>query len=48
MSGNLNNKKSFVTGGARGIGLATVEALVKAGSDVTFTARNQSSIDNAL
>lgn len=48
MSGNLNNKKSLVTGGARGIGLATVEALVKAGSDVTFTARNQSSIDNAL
>ena len=44
----LQNKKALVTGGARGIGLATVEALAKAGASVTFTARNQPSIDNAL
>ena len=48
MSENLNNKKALVTGGARGIGLATVEALAKAGAEVTFTARNQPSIDQAL
>ena len=48
MSVDLNNKKALITGGARGIGLATVEALAKAGADVTFTARNQSSIDRAL
>ncbi|MFK8035693.1 MAG: SDR family NAD(P)-dependent oxidoreductase [Hyphomicrobiales bacterium] len=48
MSNNLNNKKALVTGGARGIGLATVEALARAGADVTFTARNQPSMDQAL
>ena len=41
MSLDLNNKKALVTGGARGIGLATVEALAKAGAEVTFTARHQ-------
>lgn len=45
---DLSNKKALVTGGARGIGLATVEALAKAGARVTFTARNQASIDKAL
>jgi NAD(P)-dependent dehydrogenase (short-subunit alcohol dehydrogenase family) len=48
MNTDLTNKKTLVTGGARGIGLATVEALAKAGADVTFTARNQPSIDRAL
>ena len=48
MSLDLNNKKALVTGGARGIGFATVEALAKAGAEVTFTARNQPSIDKAL
>lgn len=48
MSVDLTNNKALVTGGARGIGLATVVALAKAGADVTFTARNQLSIDQAL
>ena len=48
MSLDLNNNKALVTGGVRGIGLATVEVLAKAGADVTFTARNQPSIDQAL
>ena len=48
MTLDLSNKKALVTGGARGIGLATVEALAKAGANVTFTARNQASIDKAM
>ena len=48
MNLDLSNKTALVTGGARGIGLVTVEALAKAGATVTFTARNQRSIDKAL
>lgn len=48
MNLDLSNKKALVTGGARGIGLATVVALAKVGANVTFTARNQASIDKAL
>ena len=45
---DLANKTALVTGGARGIGIATVEALANAGALVTFTGRNQASIDKAI
>ena len=48
MTPNLTGKKALVTGGARGIGLATVGALARAGADVTFTARNDASVAKAL
>ena len=44
----IENKKALVTGGVRGIGLATVEALAKSGAKVIFTGRNQASIDKAI
>jgi NAD(P)-dependent dehydrogenase (short-subunit alcohol dehydrogenase family) len=37
---NLSGRTALVTGGNRGIGLATVQALAKAGADVHFTARS--------
>lgn len=48
MTPDLTGKKALVTGGARGIGLATVEALARAGAEVTFTARNDASVEKAL
>jgi NAD(P)-dependent dehydrogenase (short-subunit alcohol dehydrogenase family) len=39
MTINLTGKRVLVTGGNRGIGLAAVQHLVRAGADVTFTAR---------
>ena len=48
MTPDLTGKKALVTGGARGIGLASVEALAGAGAAVTFTARNDASIEKAL
>ncbi len=44
----IENKKALVTGGVRGIGLATVESLAKSGAKVIFTGRNQASIDKAI
>jgi NAD(P)-dependent dehydrogenase (short-subunit alcohol dehydrogenase family) len=41
----LNGKSAFVTGGTSGIGLATVEAFIKHGARVTFTARNATGVD---
>lgn len=40
----LSGKTALVTGGNRGIGLATVRALAEAGADVHFTARSAASI----
>ena len=44
----LAGKSAFVTGGASGIGLATVKALSGLGAKVTFTARNPESQALAL
>lgn len=43
----LFGKSAFVTGGAGGIGLATVEALSALGAKVTFTARSAESLARA-
>lgn len=43
----LNGKTALVTGGNRGIGLATVRALALAGADVHFTARSAANIAEA-
>jgi NAD(P)-dependent dehydrogenase (short-subunit alcohol dehydrogenase family) len=39
MTINLAGKRVLVTGGSRGIGLAAVQHLARAGADVTYTAR---------
>lgn len=44
----LSGLSALVTGGARGIGLASVRALVGLGARVTFTARSTASRDAAL
>ena len=40
-------RSALVTGGNRGIGLAAVRMLAKAGAHVTFTARSQANVDAA-
>jgi len=44
----LSGKTALVTGGGRGIGLATVRALAEAGATVHFTARTDAGIAEAL
>ena len=45
---DLNGKTALVTGGNRGIGLAVVQQLAKAGARVTFTARSEENIETAM
>jgi NAD(P)-dependent dehydrogenase (short-subunit alcohol dehydrogenase family) len=45
---DLSGKTALVTGGNRGIGLAVVRELARAGARVTFTARSQANADAAL
>ena len=44
----LTNKVAIVTGGSRGIGLATVKAFIEAGATVILTASTQGSADKAV
>ena len=43
----LNNKVAIVTGGSRGIGLATVERFLQEGAAVILTASSQANADKA-
>lgn len=45
---NLHGCSAMVTGGARGIGYAIAEALLRAGARVAICARSQQSLDRAL
>jgi NAD(P)-dependent dehydrogenase (short-subunit alcohol dehydrogenase family) len=45
---DLSGKTALVTGGNRGIGLAVVRELARAGARVTFTARSMDKINEAL
>ncbi|WP_420595650.1 SDR family oxidoreductase [Deinococcus sp.] len=42
-----NKKSAFITGGSKGIGYATAEALVREGYRVTITSRDQAEIEAA-
>ena len=44
----LNNKVAIVTGGSRGIGLATVERFLQEGAAVILTASSQTNADKAV
>ena len=44
----LQNKVAIITGGSRGIGLATVETFLREGASVILTASSQSSADRAV
>ena len=44
----LNNKVAIITGGSRGIGLATVEKFLQEGAAVILTASSQASADKAV
>ena len=43
----LNGRTAVVTGGSKGLGFATVQALIDAGARVAFCARNAAEIKEA-
>ncbi|CAA9411559.1 MAG: Putative short-chain dehydrogenase [uncultured Rubellimicrobium sp.] len=45
---DLSGRTALVTGGNRGIGLAAVQQLARAGARVTFTARSEENIETAM
>ncbi|BBM83152.1 SDR family oxidoreductase [Candidatus Uabimicrobium amorphum] len=45
---DLRNKTALITGGTKGIGLATLEEFVKLQANVCIVARNQSSIEQQI
>ena len=45
---SLTGKVAFVTGGSRGIGLASAKALVASGAAVAITGTDQGRIDSAV
>ena len=45
---SLSGKVAFVTGGSRGIGLATAKAFVASGASVAITGTDQSRLDSAV
>jgi 3-oxoacyl-[acyl-carrier protein] reductase len=45
---SLTGKVAFVTGGSRGIGLATAKALVASGASVAITGTDQGRVESAL
>ena len=47
MSSPLQDKLAIVTGGSRGIGLATAERLAELGADIVITARKQDQLEKA-
>lgn len=48
MTIDLSGRSALVTGGNRGIGLAAVRSLAEAGASVTFTARSDAAVTDAL
>ncbi|MGV3665389.1 MAG: SDR family NAD(P)-dependent oxidoreductase [Leptospira bouyouniensis] len=48
MNLNLKDKKVFISGGSRGIGLALVRSFLEEGAHVAFCSRNQETINSVL
>lgn len=48
MNLNLKDKKVFISGGSRGIGLALVRSFLVEGAHVAFCSRNQETVDSVL
>lgn len=45
---DLNGKNALITGGSKGIGLKTAEALAREGVNIAITARNEETLKDAL